>query len=74
MQGLQINQASCDIARKVASRRGTLVAGGLMQTGVYNTVRGTQQGKEEVQKELAEGLEVLIKNGIDVKAQRNLMR
>ena len=37
-----------------------------MQTGVYNTVRGTQQGKEEVQKELAEGLEVLIKNGIDV--------
>ena len=42
-----------------------MVAGGLMQTGVYNTVRGTKQGKEEVQKELAEGLEVLIKNGID---------
>ena len=37
-----------------------------MQTGVYKTVKGKPEGKAEVQKELIEGLEVLIENDIDL--------
>ena len=40
-----------------------------MQTGVYRTgvaVKGTPEGKAEVHQELIEGLEVLIKNNIDL--------
>ena len=33
---------------------------------MYKTVKGTLEGKAEVQKELIEGLEVLIKNNIDL--------
>ena len=33
---------------------------------MYKTVKGTPEGKAEVQKELIEGLEVLIKNNIDL--------
>merc|ERR1719427_648410 len=47
----QINQASCDIARRVAARRGTIVAGGIVQTAAYKTTRN----KEEVHEELREG-------------------
>ena len=42
------------------------MAGGIVQTGVYKTVKGKPEGKEEVQKELIEGLEVLIENNIDL--------
>ena len=66
MQCCEINQASCDIAKKVSEKRGTIVAAGIIQTGVYKTVKGTPEGKEEVHKELAEGLEVLIKNNVDL--------
>ena len=41
------------------------MAAGIMQTGVYKTVKGTPEGKEEVHKELSEGLEVLIENDVD---------
>jgi len=61
----EINQASCDIAKKISGKRGTIVAAGIMQTGVYKTVKGTPEGKEEVHKELSEGLEVLIENDVD---------
>jgi len=61
----EINQASCDIAKKVSSKRGTIVAAGIMQTAVYKAVQGTPEGKQEVQKELSEGLEVLINNEVD---------
>ena len=66
MQCCEINQASCDIAKKVSEKRGTIVAAGIIQTGVYKTVKGTPEGKEEVHKELTEGLEVLIKNNVDL--------
>ena len=65
LQCCEINQASCDIAKKVSEKRGTIVAAGIIQTGVYKTVKGTPEGKEEVHKELTEGLEVLIKNDVD---------
>ena len=66
LQCCEINQASCDIAKKVSEKRGTIVAAGIIQTGVYKTVKGTPEGKEEVHKELTEGLEVLIKNNVDL--------
>ena len=58
----QINQASCDIARRVAARRNTIVAGGIVQTAAYKSSRN----KEEVHEELREGLAVLIKNDVDL--------
>ena len=33
-------QASCDIAFKVARERGTIVAGGIVQSGVFKHVKG----------------------------------
>ena len=65
-QCLEINQASCDIAKKISEKKGTIVAGGIIQTGVYKTVKGEPVGKAEVQQELIEGLEVLIKTNIDL--------
>ena len=44
-QCLEINQASCDIAKKVSMRKGTSVAGGIMQTGVYKILKGTAEAK-----------------------------
>ena len=61
-QCLEINQASCDIARRCSDKWGTIVAGGIVQTGAYKD----GLGKEEVHKELREGLEVLINNNIDL--------
>ena len=63
---MEINQASCEIALEISKKKGTIVAGGIVQTGVYKTVKGNPEGKEEVQKELIEGLEVLIENNIDL--------
>ena len=73
------SQASCDIAFRVAREKGTIVAGGIVQTAVFKHVKvfkgkpflnSTHQdkpeGKAEVQKELEEGLEVLIQNNIDL--------
>jgi betaine-homocysteine S-methyltransferase len=62
---LEINQASCKIAKKISRKRGTVVAAGIIQTAVYKRVKGTPEGKEEVHKELTEGLEVLIQNNVD---------
>ena len=64
-QCLEINQASCNIARKVSRKRGTIVAAGIIQTAAYKAVKGTPEGKQEVHKELSEGLEVLINNDVD---------
>lgn len=58
----EINQASCDIARSISARWGTIIAGGIVQTGAYK--KG--QGRLEVQKELKEGLEILIENDIEL--------
>ena len=42
------------------------MAGGIIQTGVYKSVRGTETAKAEVHQELVEGLEVLIENDINM--------
>jgi len=59
---LEINKASCEIARKTSEKWNTIVTGGIVQTGSWK--KGL--GKEEVHKELREGLEVLIDNDIDL--------
>ena len=66
LQCCEINQASCDIAKKVSEQRGTIVAAGIIHTSAYKVVKGTPEGKKEVHKELTEGLEVLIKNNVDL--------
>jgi len=58
----QINQASCDIAKKVSKKYGTIVAGGIVYTAAFKQSRN----KKDVQDELREGLEVLIKNDVDL--------
>ena len=65
-QCLEINQASCDIAKKISKKKGTIVAGGIVQSWVYENIKGNPEAKAEVQKELSQGLEVLIKNDIDL--------
>lgn len=59
---LDINKASCDIAQKCSNKWGTIVTGGINQTGSYR--KGL--GKEEVHKELGEALEVLVDNNVDL--------
>ena len=41
------------------------MAAGIMQTAIYKDVKGTPEGKQEVHKELSEGLEPLLSNDID---------
>ena len=62
LQCQEINQASCDIARRCADKWGTIVAGGIVQTAAYSD----GLGKAEVHRELREGMEVLIDNNIDL--------
>lgn len=59
---LEINKASCEIAKKVSDEWGTIVAGGIIQTAAFKLTRD----KADVQAELREGLEVLIENDIDL--------
>lgn len=59
---MEINKASCEIAKKSSEKWGTIITGGIVQTGSWK--KGL--GKEEVHKELREGLEVLIDNDIDL--------
>ena len=41
------------------------MAAGISQTAAYKAVKGTPEGKQEVHKELSEGLQVLIHNDVD---------
>merc|ERR1712218_259941 len=59
----EINQAACDTAKKVARERGTIVAGGITQTGTFNLGSSV---KSKVQNELRKALEVLILNKVDL--------
>merc|ERR1712110_945299 len=59
----EINQAACDTAKKVAWERGTIVAGGITQTGTFNLGSSV---KSKVQSELRKALEVLILNKVDL--------
>ena len=58
----EINQAACDIAKGIQKAKGTILAGGITQTAVYET----SKDKRMVQAELYQSLEVLIENGIDL--------
>jgi len=59
----QINQAACDIANKVSKARGTIVAAGVTQTGLFQG-DGPKPTKAEVQKELRCAMEIYRKNNI----------
>ena len=59
----EINQAACDIARKVSKSRGTIVAGGITQTGIFG---GSKADKNKIQGELRSALEILVKNNIEL--------
>ena len=61
-QCLEINKASCDIANWCSEKWGTIVTGGIIQTSAWE--KGL--GKEAVQKELRDGVKVLIDNNIDL--------
>merc|ERR1719220_1183929 len=59
----EINQAACNTAKKVAGEWGTIVAGGITQTGTFNLGSSV---KSKVQNELRKALEVLILNKVDL--------
>jgi len=61
--GAEINQAACDIAKKVSRSKGTIVAGGITQTGTFALGKSV---KTKVQDDLRQALEVLIKNEVDL--------
>jgi len=61
----QINQAACDIACNVARDKGTIVAAGVTQTGLFQG-DGPKPGKQEVQKELRDALKIYKKNDVDL--------
>ncbi|XP_023327628.1 betaine--homocysteine S-methyltransferase 1 [Eurytemora carolleeae] len=58
----EINQTSCDIAKKIAKQYGTITAAGLSQTGNY--VDSSSNAKAEL--DLRRAVEIYIKNDIDV--------
>jgi len=59
----EINQAACDIAKKISKSRGTIVAGGITQTGIFDKAKAD---KSKIQQELRSALKILVKNGIDL--------
>ena len=58
LQCQEINQASCDIARRCSDKWGTIVAGGIVQTAAYKD----GLSKDEVHKELRRSAKLLIVN------------
>jgi len=59
----EINQAACDIAHRVSREHGTIVAGGVTQTGTFTMGKSL---KARVQEELRKALEVLIRNKVEL--------
>jgi len=59
----EINQAACDIAKKVSGSKGTIMAGGITQTGIFDK---TKANKNKIQAELRSALEILVKNDIEL--------
>jgi len=62
----EINQAACSIASKVARERGTIMAAGITQTGLFQGNTGKVPVKAEVQAELRSALKVLVRNELDL--------
>lgn len=58
----EINQTSCEIAKKIAKKYGTITAGGISQTGNF----ARWNCKEKVQKDLRRAVATLVKNDIDL--------
>ena len=61
----QINQAACDIACNVAREKGTIVASGITQTGLFQG-DGPKPSKEQVQSEIRDALEIYKRNDVDL--------
>jgi len=58
----EINKAACNIAKTLAKEKGTITAGGISMTDVYQTTRN----KEKTQAELKTSTKALIDNDIDM--------
>ena len=61
LQGQQINEAACDLAREVADEGDALVAGGVSQTPTYLSGKS----EDDVKAILKKQLEVFIKKDVD---------
>jgi len=59
----EINQTSCDIAKKISKKYGTITAGGISQTGNFATWKGD---KNRVKADLRRSIEILVKNDIEL--------
>lgn len=60
-QCTEINQAACELAREVANEGDALVAGNISQTPSYMS----GLGKEVVQKEFQQQIDIFVKNDVD---------
>lgn len=60
-QGVQINEAACDLAREVANEGDALVAGGVSQTPSYLSCKSEGEVKAIFKKQL----EVFLKKNVD---------
>ena len=61
MQGAQINQAACNLAREVANEGDALVAGGVSQTPSYLSCKSETEVKAIFKKQI----DVFIKKNVD---------
>jgi len=61
----EINQAACDIARTVARDKGTIVAAGVTQTGLFQG-DGPKPSKHQIQAELRSAMEIYKKNDVEL--------
>lgn len=61
LQGAQINEAACDLAREVANEGDALVAGGVCQTPSYLSCKSETEVKAIFKKQL----DVFIKKNVD---------
>lgn len=61
LQGAQINEAACDLAREVANEGDALVAGGVCQTPSYLSCKSETEVKAIFKKQL----DVFMKKNVD---------
>lgn len=61
LQGAQINEAACDLAREVANEGDALVAGGVSQTPSYLSCKSEKDVKDIFKRQL----DVFVKKNVD---------
>lgn len=61
LQGVQINEAACDLAREVANEGDALVAGGVCQTPSYLSCKSEKEVKDIFKRQL----DVFVKKNVD---------